>query len=339
MAEDDLPMVWAHGDVTIVPTGAMCGPAHFALPDGRRIQPFVVAAWNDDGSEDFASLPVLLKRLRGDWACVPFGMPRTRDDLPPDWAPTAEGEDLGDWFHGPGANLPWIASDVADGAVTLEITYPSTHPISRLVRRVAGDPTAPRLHFDLEIHPRTDCRLPIGVHPVLRLPAEPQMAHLTVEGASGVFTYPVDAEPGVSQLPHGARFDSLETARWSDGAPLDLSLHPLTRRTEEIVLVAGAGGRAHLDNREEGYRVTVEWDPAAFASCNLWVSNGGRGFFPWNHAFRGLGVEPVTAPFDLGADVAARGAGPLARAGVPCAVDFRAGEVWSTRYSIGVAAL
>lgn len=340
MAQDDIQLTWAHGDFTVVPVGAMCGPAHFALSDGRRIQPFAVASWTDDGSDEFAALPPLLKRLRGDWPCVPFGMPQTRADLPADWLPaTAAIAGLGDWFHGPGANLAWQVKETAAGALTLELDYPDTHPIRRLVRRISGDPAAAKLHFDLEVHPRVDCRLPIGVHPVLRLPADPQKAHLTVEGASGIYTYPVDAEPGVSQLPHGARFERLEAATWSDGEPLDLSRHPLPRRTEEIVLVAGATGRAHLDNTEEGYRVTVAWDPAAFASCNLWISNGGRGFFPWNHAFRGLGIEPVTAPFDLGTAVAAHGAGPLVRAGVPCTVDFRAGQAWATRYSIEVAAI
>lgn len=337
MADDDIHVTWAHGEFTVVPVGAMCAPARFALPDGSLVQPFAIAPWGEDGGDDHRRLPPLLRRLRGDWACVPFGMPQTRADLPADWAPSrASGLALGDWFHGPGANAPWQVVDIGGGAVTLDLVYPDDHPVARLTRRIAGDPQAPRLLFDLEVHPRQDCVLPVGAHPVMRLPEEPGRARLTVEGAEAVFTYPVDAEPGVSMLPHGARFDGLERARWADGSALDLRFHPLARRTEEVLLVTGALGRAHLDVPDEGYRATIAWDAAAFGALNLWVSNGGRGFYPWNHRFRGLGIEPVSAPFDLGAEVAASGAGPLRRAGVPLAVGLRAGEVWRTRYSVAV---
>ena len=340
MASDDIHFSWKHGAFTVVRAGAMCAPADFLLPDGRLIQPFAIAEWHDDGTESFRDLPPLLKRLRGDWACVPFGMPQTRTDLPLEWAPEGTaGLATGSTFHGPGANEEWSVAESDASSVTLTLDYPADHPIQRIVRRISGDPSAARINFELEVLPRADCNLPVGVHPVMRLPQTPGAAKLTVEGATGVFTYPVDAEPGVSQLPHGMRFAALQTAYWSDGSPVDLSRHPLPRKTEEIVLVAGVTGRAHLDNEEEGWRVTVSWDPAAFGACNLWISNGGRGLYPWNHRFRGLGIEPVSAPFDLGVEVANRGGTPLAQAGVPLTVSFVAGQSWRTGHSIEVSTI
>lgn len=339
MASDDIHLSWAHGTFTVVRAGAMCAPAEFVLPDGRRVQPFAIAEWQDDGSKDFRDLPPLLKRLRGDWACVPFGMPHTRVDLPTEWAPRATaGLATGNWFHGPGANENWTVTETGEGSVTLMLDYPIDHPISRVKRRIHGDPSGARIHFDLEVLPRESCRLPVGVHPVMRLPEEIGAAKLVVEGANGVFTYPVDAEPNVSQLSNGIRFDALDRARWADNSELDLSRHPLPRQTEEIVLVAGVTGRAHLEYESEGWRVSVIWDPAAFGACNLWISNGGRGFYPWNHRFRGLGIEPVSAPFDLGVDVAISGGGPLTRAGIPLAVSFVEGQVWRTRHTVEVSA-
>lgn len=330
---------WKHGEFTIALSGAMCAPVSFQLGDGRLVQPFAIAPWEHDDSQEFQELPQLLKSLRGEWVCVPFGMPETRTDLPAAWAPTTQYKsDIGDWFHGPGANAPWNVIDRFDGGIELDLVYPETHPIERLVRKVSGSDIGPRLEFELEVHPRQDCFLPIGFHPVFKLPEKPGAAILSVEGATAVHTYPVDAEIGVSKLPNGAIFESLEAARWADGSPVDLTRHPLNIQTEEIVLVAGANGRATLDNHAENFSATVTWDPNAFASCNLWISNGGRTAYPWNSRFQALGIEPVSAPFDLGSAVADSGAAPLKASGVKCGVHFKAGEKWSTKYAIEVEA-
>lgn len=340
MKSDNVSISWAHGEFTILKQGAMCAPATFDLGNGRSVQPFAVAPWKDDGSTRFQQLPQLLKRLRGEWACVPFGMPEPRQDLPSEWKShePAHGA-LGDWFHGPGSNEHWVETGRCDGGICLELSYPNSHPIERLVRRITGSRDKPRLDFELEVHPRQDCSLPVGVHPVFRLPTKPGLAKLTVDGDLTVHTYPVEAEPGVSKLPHGTSFKSLEAAVFADGVSVDLTKHPLLSETEEIVLVAGVTGRATLDNLEDAYRVTIEWDPKTFGNCNLWVSNKGRQFYPWNGRFQALGIEPVSAPFDLGYDAANAPHSPLKKAGVACAVQFRSGKVWKANYSIGVSRL
>ncbi len=338
--EDSYTVPWKHGAFTIALPGAMCAPVNFRLEDGRLIQPFAIAPWEHDATAEFQELPQLLKKLRGEWVCVPFGMPETRTDLPPAWAPTSQYKgDIGDWFHGPGANARWTVIDLFDGGIELELLYPQTHPIKRLVRKISGSNAGPRLEFELEIHPRQDCFLPIGIHPVFKLPEKQGDAKLSVAGATTVHTYPVDAELGVSKLPHGATFESLETARWADGSSVDLTRHPLDIQTEEIVLVAGANGRATLENYAENYSATVSWNPKDFGSCNLWISNRGRTAYPWNGRFQALGIEPVSAPFDLGCAVANSGAAPLAASNVKTGVQFTAGEKWTTDYAIEVQAL
>lgn len=334
---DDLQVSWAHGEFTIVKDGAMCAPATFNLGDGKSVQPFAVAPWQNDGSDTFAELPQLLKRLRGEWACVPFGMPKTREDLPSEWKnDIPDACVLGDWFHGPGANDAWTEVERQKNGITLELVYPNDHPIERVVRRITGAADEPRLDFELEIHPRNDCSLPVGAHPVFKLPLEPMMARLTIDGELRAHTYPVDAEPGVSKLPHGQVFNSLQSVKFADGSSADLSHHPLPVKTEEIVLVSGVTGRATLENHEEGYCVTVTWNPEDFGNCNLWISNKGRQLYPWNGRFQALAIEPVSAPFDLGYEAANAVTSPLNQAGVTCAVQFHAGRVWKSCYSIGV---
>jgi hypothetical protein len=44
-----------------------------------------VAPWADDPPEQLVALPGLLRRLRGEWPCIPFGVPEARTDLPAEW--------------------------------------------------------------------------------------------------------------------------------------------------------------------------------------------------------------------------------------------------------------
>ncbi|NKB28020.1 MAG: hypothetical protein GKR99_10870 [Rhodobacteraceae bacterium] len=76
-------------------------------------------------------------------------------------------------------------------------------------------------------------------------------------------------------------------------------------------MVSGASGHVTLGNHAENYKASVLWDPQGFANCNLWLSNHGRTAYPWNGRFRGLGIEPVSAPFDLGDEVANTASNPF----------------------------
>ena len=56
--------------------------------------------------------------------------------------------------------------------ITLTCDYPETHPIRRLTRIITADPAAPALDITLTVEARRPCRLPIGLHPTLRLPLD-----------------------------------------------------------------------------------------------------------------------------------------------------------------------
>lgn len=335
----DHQVMWDRGDFSISPVGAMCAPAHFRLDDGRVIQPFSIAPWSDNCEADprYDALPPLLRRLRGDWACIPFGMPDTRSDLPAGWLPSGA-RTAGDGFvHGPSSNLPFTVEHAEAGRIALTLDYPKDCPIARVRRIIAGVPGATRLEFDLEVEPRHDVTLPIGIHPVFRLPTEPQAATLEIAGdAARVHAMPVDAEPGISRLAHDtvARLNRVSDA---SGGHLDLTRYPLPVATEEVVLVAPVEGHAALINHAERYRVDLHWDRAAFPSLNLWISNRGRTAYPWSGRHLALGIEPIAAPWDLGIDVARNGSSPLAAKGVQTHVAFHADQTWSTSYSIEVS--
>lgn len=307
----------------------MLGPAVFVLPDGRQIAPFHVAPWSE---EEAADQPGILRRLRGEWPCVPFGAagdraatggwPASRAALEPDPHP-----------HGYGSNHDWHWLAGSDTELALAIDYPPDHPISRLERRVRTVPEECAVAFELSVYPRADCTLPIGLHPVFRLPAEPGAMRLEI-AAKTAATFPgkVDAS---SIFAPGQIVSDWHSIALTDGTMLDPSCLPLMQRTEDLLQLIGVPGQAILHNRAENYRVRLDWDAAHFPDLLLWFSNHGRQNTPWNGRHLALGVEPVCAAFDLGTQICGA-PNPINRLGGPTAYAFHAGKVFVTRYRVSV---
>jgi hypothetical protein len=122
-----------------------------------------------------------------------------------------------------------------------------------------------------------------------------------------------------------------------DGGFEDITRLPLPYAEEEIVLMPGVSGEAVLRNLEEEYTVALSWDARIFPACQLWLSNCGRGAYPWNSRFRALAIEPVCAAFDFGTCASRHRGNPLWRAGVPCTVSLSPDEPFETTYCIAVS--
>jgi hypothetical protein len=85
-----------------------------------------------------------------------------------------------------------------------------------------------------------------------------------------------------------------------------------------VLLLTGAAGTVALLD-DDGSGVELDWDRAVLPSVLLWISDRALGGDPWEHRYRGLGVEPVAAAFDLHPDVSVR-RNPVSATGVRTAV-------------------
>ncbi|MBB6333519.1 hypothetical protein [Schaalia hyovaginalis] len=302
--------------------GAMT-TAIFEAGTEREFSPTYVATW-----KGFPEAPIL-DRLRGDFLCVPFGAaPASAEELPEGWREGHDGESP--WIHGPSSNLEWTPIVVAEDSATLSLTYPDDSPIAGLERTVTCREGA--VEFFDRIHVRRDCRLPLGLHPILSLPTEPGAAALETPEAGAFWVLPLDS--GTSVLEVGAVFDDLGAAPRADGSTIDLTRLPLTVDVDEIVLIAGPKEpRIALVNRADGYRVAVEWDPELLGNAMLWISNRGRSAEPWGGTNLCLGVEPITSAFDFGEGVSAAD-NPLTRADYATAVDLEGGRTYEIRHRL-----
>jgi hypothetical protein len=319
----------------------MLGPAWFHVDD-RLVQPFAVAPWANDVGPQHEALPPLLKRLRGEWPCVPFGMPDSRENLPPAWAsgiPNRE-DDADPHPHGYSSNAHWELNRLEPDRIELVLEYPKDHPIERLTRTICASKTSAVLVIALKVQARKAVDLPIGLHAVLYLPQACGGAHLTFSGDVQAWTLPVPLEPGISRLKPDVQGIALTRvpciAAGEQSETEDLTRLPLSQGTEELVLVVGTQGHAQLVHTAECHAIDLTWDPKVFPACLLWLSNRGRDSYPWNCRFLAVGIEPIRSAFDLGTAVSRHQSNPLWRAAVPCTYSFSPEHPLETSYSIAV---
>lgn len=334
--DDYRALAWAHGSLAVQLQAGMLGPVTFLLPDGRQISPMQVAPWTFEPAA--AELPGILRQLRGEWPCVPFGYSVPPDGWPEEWRPVMPPGPPDEEVHGHSSNHPWHWLPSAPGSLRLGIDLPAPSPVARLERVIAPDPASAAIDLELHIHIRTACRLPLGLHPTFRLPAEPGMARLEPGGFDHGLTYPATVEPGASLFASAQRFASLARVPARDGGVRDAGSLPYRENIEELLQLNGIDGTAALANLAEGYRVRLQWQPEHFPSLLLWLSNRGRTAYPWSGRHLAVGIEPICSPFGLGVATAIA-ENPIARSGTPTARDFAAGEHFVTRYRISAEPL
>jgi hypothetical protein len=327
-------LAWAHGCLSVQSLGGMLGPVLFLLPDGRQVSPLQVAPWGNDPERE--TLPEILKELRGEWPCVPFGSDASRT-LPAGWSVDGESFDGAGVPHGHSSNVHWAWGACDDRQIAMECHYPENHPIRLLRRQIVPDPNAPSIDITLEIEARRPCRLPIGLHPTFRLPSRPGSVTIEPGAHDRVWSFPADVEPGAALFSPDRQWLSLGKVETRKGVMLDASQVPLVEETEDLLQLSGIDGSLALHYRDEGFRARLTWQNEHFPSLLLWYSNRGRKAYPWNGRHVALGVEPIASAFDLGPAVST-GDSPIAGSGVATAIAFEPDQTFTTRYRLSVEA-
>ncbi|MGE9271089.1 MAG: hypothetical protein ACQKBU_09835 [Verrucomicrobiales bacterium] len=262
----------------------MMAPVEFRLGD-RTVSPYALAPWKPDEVEP--ELPALLKVLRGDFFCLPFG---PQNDGPP---------------HGETANACW--EKVGGDPTSICVAQQS----------VDGGPRVERELFLREGESSIYCRYRIsglegewsyGNHPILDMSDLPEgCARLSTSAMrwssvyDGVFSA---AERNESQaLKPSAEFEDLSEVPTMDGGLADLTRYPARPGHDDLVMMVNepatpeqpfAWSAAVMD----GYVWFSLKDPADFPATLFWMSNGGRRDAPWNGIHSGrIGIEEVCSHF------------------------------------------
>lgn len=303
----------ANGDVELFVTrrGGHLAPVRFRL--GRRwVQPYALAPWRPD--EVDASLPAVLKVLRGDYLCFPFGGGKGIKDP-----------------HGEPANEAWSLAEAGGGSLVLDmrVKAPACR-IRKLVRIVEGQRAVYQEHRIEGLRGRYN----FGHHAILEFP-EGGPFHVNVSPFRFAsvkpepFSDPLQREYGA--LRTGAAFKSLEKVPLAAGGVADLTRYPSRQGFEDLVMmVAKPGDFAWTAATLDGYVWISLKDPRTLPSTLFWISNGGRHGGPWNgRHLRRLGLEEICGHYCDSLDVSRQDR--LKARGIPTTAEFRAGEATSIR--------
>lgn len=309
--------------------GGHLAPVKFKLK-GRTVQPFSVAPWAE---EDIKTIP-LLKALRGDFFCLPFGGNGTKlknEQHPP---------------HGESANRAWklqsITSDA--GNAMLLATMKTTVRPGRILKAIglgAGQSVVYQSH-DLY---GFSGPMSIGHHPTLLFPEEPGSGLISVSRFVHGQVYPGAFESpenrGYQSLKPGAIFDSLDRVPLAAGGFTDLSRYPARRGYEDLVMMCADPDLQFAWSAvvfpKQGYVWFSLRDPKVLRSTLFWISNGGRHYSPWNgRHVNVMGIEDVTSYFAEGLAESVK-ANSITRRGIPTAIELHPNRPMTIAHIMGVA--
>jgi hypothetical protein len=247
---------------------------------GGRL-PLHVAPWREEAAvQDDPAIPLVNKRLAGDFLCMPFG----RDDV------------AGDPPHGHTANSPWqvIRTDAAEAHLRLSVPVRGA-TIDKLVR-ISG----PVLY---QTHRVTGGQGAVSFahHPMSRMT---EGGRLSFSPKRAALTDPDPQYPGRNLWALNQMQPDL-ILPCEDGSDWDLRTYPAGHRIEDFCLLVEAraariGWTVLMRNAEDDMLVVLK-DARVMPVTMLWVSNGGRDFSPWNGRHTGvLGIEDGCAAGGIG---------------------------------------
>ncbi len=319
-----------HVEAHLTRAGGHLGPVTFRL-GGRKVQPFSIAPWAEERLP--AEFPVLLKSLRGDFFCAPFGGNGTAwrgEKHPP---------------HGETANGTWRlkAFERVERRATL-------HARMELgVRKGTADKFSSLVEGQTVVYQRhvLAARGPmsVGHHAMLKFPeAEGSGVVSTSRFVQAQVLPDLFERPenyGYSALKANAAFRTLEKVPLANGGETDVARYPARKGFDDLVMLTADPkltlAWTAVTFPRERYVYFALRDPRTLRHTILWISNGGRHYAPWNGRHTAvMGIEDTTSFFHYGlAESVTPNA--LSRRGFPTTLQLDPKRPTTVAYIIGMA--
>jgi hypothetical protein len=313
-----------HVSLHITRDGGMLAPVAFRLGE-RMVSPYSLSPWQPDGVDP--ELPVLLKNLRGDFFCLPFGP--QENGLP----------------HGETANSAWSLVSETENSLTLGID--ASDVAANVLKTVTLRPGQSAIYHEHRIS-GLEGDFSYGNHPILDLSELPEgAARVSVSPFRWASVYPeVFSNPadGANQaLKIAGLFSDLGEVPLADGGTTDLTRYPARAGNDDLVMMVSEDATpeqpfAWTAVVLDGYVWFSLKNPADFPATLFWLSNGGRSAAPWESRHVGrLGIEDVCSYFCDSVDLSRKDL--LHNLGVPTTRRFSKDEPVTLRNIQGVVAV
>lgn len=320
----------SHVDAHLTRVGGHLAPVTFRL-GGRSVAPFSVAPWAEEKLSP--EMPALLRALRGDFFCAPFGgngVPWRGEQHPP---------------HGETANGTWRlkAFERAGDRVTFHARLElGVRPgvADKFITLVEGQTAVYQRHVLTARGPMS-----VGHHAMLKFPAAEGSGVVSTSRFTHAQVLPDLFERpenfGYSALKPGSSFRRLDRVPLANGGETDLTRYPARRGFDDLVMLTADAklpfAWSAVTFPEERYVYFALRDPRTLRHTILWMSNGGRHYAPWNGRHTEvLGIEDTTSYFHYGLAESAK-PNPLNRRGVPTTLTLDPKTPTAVNYIIGVA--
>ena len=301
---------------------------------GRKLQPYSVAPWAEEQADP--SQPTIIKVLRGDFFCLPFGgnaTPFGRERHP---------------VHGETSNVRWqlLSLDTSEGRTCLHLSLKTKVRPGQVDKRiwlVDGQNTI----YSQHVVAGMSGPMNLGHHAMLRFPDAPGSGLVStsrfVFGQVFPQAFELPENRGYSWLKPGAQFKSLERVPTQRGDTADLTRYPARRGFEDLVMLVSDAAEPFAWTAVTFPKERYVWfalkDPRVLRETVFWLSNGGRHYPPWSSRHVNvMGLEEVTSYFHLGlAESAAKN--PVTRKGFPTCLALNPRKSLVVPYIMGVAAI
>lgn len=325
----------AQVELAVTVTGGQMAPVTFFRNSTHPVRPYHISPWQDE--KPVAMPAPVLKCLRGDFFCMPFG--GNQEAVAGETHPP----------HGEIVGEPWtIGSTTTSGLVrTLSMTFDTKIRKGRVTKELSLVEGENVIYSKHTIEGFAG-RVPLGHHATLAMPDK--------EGSVRISTSPVRFGmtcAGLFSNPRNGEYQALQPGqKWTDltkvpmawkGAPdADLTKLPAGQGFADLIQIfpasPGPGGEPAWITatvEELGYVWFALKDPEVLRSTVFWMENRGRHGFPWNGRNNCLGLEDVTACFADGLQ-ASINENVLTKEGIATALTLTAEKPTVVNYIQGV---
>jgi len=319
-------------ELAVTQLGGHMAPVTFYRAGKSPVQPYYINPWH---AEELKIDEPVLRPLRGDFFCMPFG----------ENAEASRGAKHD--VHGEPAGGKWtlVSAEAAGDVKTLALSMRTRSPAGKITKRLSLVNGQNIVYVQHTLEGFSE-RMPLGHHATLAMPQREESVHVATSPIRFGRTNPTlteDATAGQYQsVAPNRRFRSPSQVQLLWRRPLagDFTAYPTRKGFGDLVALfnkpmPGRPAWTTATYEDEGFLWFSLKDPAVLPTTLLWVANCGRHDPPWNGRNQCLGLEDICGFFAEGVPESVR-ANILTKDGIATAIKLSPKRPTVVNYIEGV---
>jgi hypothetical protein len=266
-----------------------CGhlfPVRFIF-ENDIIEPMHIAPWTNEELDP--STPPMLKFLRGDFFCAPFG---ASDLLDEETRP-----------HGTSANEKWKDVEISNSSIKLKLSKDILGAeLIKEIRITENESVVYQKH----IFKGGKGKIPVGHHAMLKIPSKAYISFSDFTfGGTPPQAIEIDPNMGKSILKYPQQFSDITSILRFDDKIIDASVYPFDHNHEDLFMIIPKSdaefGWSAVCCPNEGWLWYSIKNRNILPNTVVWFSNGGRYYPPFSSRHKNvIGIEETASFFHLG---------------------------------------